>query len=86
VKARQLIARASYGPTTLKVVGQAFDGAWVEISDHFREPAEIEAARLRLASAILELAVEGERNPNKLRTLALEAMALTYRRLRGASG
>jgi len=84
MKARQLVAEASYGPQTIKVIGHAFDGAWAEIAHHFQDPSEIETARLRLANAILELAREDKRDPQKLRQQALEAMSLTYRRLRGA--
>jgi hypothetical protein len=30
--ARQRIAGASFGPEALRVIGQAFDAAWVEIA------------------------------------------------------
>ena len=84
MKASQLMARASYGPESLKVVGQAFDGAWAAIGHHFRGPLEIEAARLRLANAILAVAKQDSRNPEELKNLALEAIGLKYRRLRSA--
>src|SRR5262245_17881624 len=84
MKARQLIAGATYGPATLKVIGLAFDGAWAEIAQHFHDPLEIEAARLRLANTVLELVKQAGQDPEELKTLALQAMALTYRRLRGA--
>jgi hypothetical protein len=83
VKARQLIASASYGPEALKVLGQAFDNAWAEIAHHFQDPPEIEAARLRLANVILDLARQGTRDPEGLKNLALQMLSLTYRRLRG---
>jgi hypothetical protein len=82
VKARQLIAGASYGPETLAVIGQAFDGAWAEIAHQFHDPLEIEAARLRLANAILAVAKQDSRNTEELKKLALQAMASQYRRLR----
>jgi hypothetical protein len=82
VKARQLIAGASYGPATLKVVGQAFDGAWAEIADHFHDPLETEAARLRLANTVLELVKQAGQDPGVLKAMALRVMVLTYRRLR----
>jgi hypothetical protein len=85
VKAHQLIAGASYGPETLKVIGQTFDGAWAEIAHQFHSPLEIEAARLRLANAILAVAEQDSRDPEELKNLALQAMTLTYRRLRSAS-
>jgi hypothetical protein len=73
------------GPGTLKVIGQAFDEAWVKIAHHFQDPPEIEAARLRLANIVLVLANGGTGDPEGLRSLALQMMALTYRRLRAAS-
>ena len=85
VKASQLIARASYGPESLKVIGQAFDGAWAEIAHRFHSPLEIEAARLRLANAVLAVAKQDSRNPEELKSLALQTMTSKYRRLRGAS-
>jgi hypothetical protein len=85
VKARRLFAGASYGPKTLKIVGQAYDSAWSEIEPHFRESRQAaEAARLRLADAIMVGAKRGIRDPEGLRNLALQMMALTYRRLRGS--
>jgi hypothetical protein len=47
VKARQLIDGASYGPDALKVIGQAFDEAWLAIAGNFGSDS-IEVARLRL--------------------------------------
>jgi hypothetical protein len=35
MSARQLIEGASFGPETLKVVGEAFDAAWAEIAGNF---------------------------------------------------
>jgi hypothetical protein len=35
MKARKLIDGASFGPETLKVVGQAFDEAWTQIAGNF---------------------------------------------------
>jgi hypothetical protein len=83
VKARQLLAGAAYEPEALKIIGQAFDGAWAEIAHHFPRPLEMEAARLRLANVILDLAKQDTRDSERLKNLALQVMALTYRRLRG---
>src|SRR5436309_2572133 len=58
-RARQLIDGASYGPEALKSLGQAFDAAWLEIAGNFGDdPRDIEAARLRLAKALLLIADE----------------------------
>lgn len=77
MKARQLIDGVSYGPETLKVIAEAFDRAWPEIGGNFgTDPRDIERARLRLANAILSVAMEDSRDVEVLKRGALEAMAL----------
>jgi hypothetical protein len=57
VKARALIANASYGPNDLKILGKAFDDAWAQIAPNVSSRADaIDAARYRLATMILGLA------------------------------
>ena len=57
MNARELIDSASFGPDALKVIGQAFDEAWVSIAGSFDEnPLTVQAARLKLANAILAAA------------------------------
>jgi len=80
MKARKLIDGASYGPDALKVIGQAFDEAWQEIAGSFgNDPQDIEAARLRLAEAVLSVAFEDSRDAEILKRAALQRMALDYR-------
>jgi len=80
MRARQLIDGASFGPDTLKAVGQAFDQAWAQIAGNFgNDPSDIERARLRLANAMLSVASEDSREVAVLVRAALEAMALGYR-------
>jgi hypothetical protein len=80
MKARHLIDSASYGPEALKTIGQAFDEAWREIAGNFgSDPVEIEAARLKLADAVLSVAAEDSRDVEALKNGALQAMALGYR-------
>jgi hypothetical protein len=67
VKTRRLIAGASYGPKTLKINGQAFDGAWAKIAHHFQDQPEMEAARLRLANIVLDLRSKGAETPRNSR-------------------
>jgi hypothetical protein len=75
VRARQLIDGASFGPDTLKAIGAAFDAAWAEIAGSFgNDPIAIEAARLRLANAILSIASENSRDVEVLRRAALQVM------------
>ena len=64
MKVRHLLA--SYGPTQLHVIFQAFDPAWAA-----------ERGRMRLAHAILAVAQENEDTAG-LKNAALEQMALDY--------
>ena len=80
MKARRLIEGAEFDPPTLSVVYQAFDAAWSEISHHFGElPQDIENGRARLAHAILLVAGEDSRDVERLKTEALQIMALAYK-------
>lgn len=80
MKARRLIDGASFGPATLKAMGQAFDEAWTQIAGNFgTTPLEVESARLRLAEAMLSVVTEGSTDVAVLKTGALQAMALDYR-------
>jgi len=80
MRARQLIDGASFGPDTLKAMGQAFDQAWAQIAGNFGDDtSDVERARLRLANALLSVASEDSRDVAVLVRAALEAMALGYR-------
>ena len=78
MKARRLIDGASFGPATVKAMGEAFDQAWAQIAGNFSE-AQVEDARLRLAEAMASIATEGSTDVAALKTGALEEMALDYR-------
>jgi hypothetical protein len=78
--ARRLIDGASFGPATLKVIGQAFDEAWAEIAGNFGDnPAQIENARLTLAEALLSVTTEESTDVAVLKKGALQVMALDYK-------
>jgi hypothetical protein len=80
MKARRLIDAASFGPEAVKALGQAFDEAWASIAGNFgSDPKAIEAARLRLANALLSIASEDSRDVEVLKKAAMEAMATRYR-------
>ena len=82
MKAHRLIEGANFDPETLSVVFKAFDAAWAEIADHFGElPKDIESGRVHLARAVLTLAHEDSRNVERLKTEALQIMAMAYRGL-----
>jgi hypothetical protein len=69
----------SYDADTLKVIAQAFDAAWVDISHHFHGDPSIEDARLRLAHAVLVVAREDSDDAERVKKDALQVMALAYR-------
>ena len=73
--ALQLIDSPSFGPEALKAIGEAFDAAWTEIAEEIgADPVAIEAARLRLANAVLSDASEDSRDVEALKRGALQAM------------
>ena len=80
MKARQLIDGASFGPETVKAMGEAFDQAWAEVAGNFGDnPSQIASARLRLADAVISVTTEGSTDVAALKNGALQAMALDYR-------
>ena len=80
MKARRLIDGASFGPETLKVVGQAFDEAWVLIAEKYgKDASAVENGRLQLAEAMLSVANEASTDVAALKAGALEVMAMEYR-------
>jgi len=81
VKAKQMISGASYGPEALKVIGQVFDEARLEIAGNFGDDAiDIQKARVRLAGALLSIVHEDSRDVGVLKQAALERMAQDYKR------
>jgi hypothetical protein len=82
MKARALISAASYGPETLKLIFQAFDAAWTEIAHHFEgHPAQVDAARERLAHAVLAVADEHSKDVHGLKRRALQVLGMSYGRM-----
>ena len=76
-EARALISKASYGPDTLKAMGQAFEEAWLDIAGNYSFAAT-ECARFQLANVLLSVASEGCNDVNALKRYALELMARRY--------
>ena len=74
--ARKLIAGASYGGDTLRMIGRAFDDAWAEVAQNYRSPLAVEAARLKLANIVLSLAEEGERSSEQLKDRAVRILCI----------
>ena len=73
-KARAIIDAASYGPMTVRIMGKAFDDAWTEIAGNYKSKIAKKGARLALANVVLNLAAEGERDPQKLKDRAVRTM------------
>ena len=76
---RHFIEGAAFDPTTLGVIGTAFDRAWSEIETSLRRDGR-DLARSRLAEAILIVAADHEcHDIAALKTEALQVLALAYR-------
>jgi hypothetical protein len=76
---RRFIEDVAFDPTTLVVIGTAFDRAWSEIGHHFGE-TDVDVARSRLAEAVLIVAVDHQSHDiAALKTEALQVLALAYR-------
>jgi hypothetical protein len=73
MKARKLLENATLGPADLKIVSQAFDQAWEQIKGRYQTNAlAFEAARIRLATAVLAGYRVGLLDPNLIRARALD--------------
>jgi hypothetical protein len=80
MRARQIVESGSFGPETLKVAYQAFDEAWQSVASYFgSDPVTIEAARTKLANAILAVCHEESRDFRALKMAALAILARHYR-------
>jgi hypothetical protein len=80
MKARRLIETSTLDPETLTIVCKAFDDAWAEISQHFAgDETETGSARMRLAHAVLIVAREDSKDPDRVKNDALQVMALPHR-------
>ncbi len=65
----------TYDPDTLKKIGEIFDTAWAAIAGNFAG-SSCDAARLQLATIILEFAADGDCNLLELKCRAIGAMRL----------
>ena len=65
---------------TTQAIGKAFDAAREDIAGNFgNDPGQVEAARLKLANAMLSMANEESRDVELLKQAALERLPLDYR-------
>jgi hypothetical protein len=65
----------TFDPDTLKKLGETFDKAWAAIAGNFTGSSR-DAARLQLATIILEFAADGDCNLLELKCRAIGAMRL----------
>jgi len=80
MRAAKILAGCTYGPETVKTIGKAFDDAWANMAEHFAGDAKrAEAARERLAHAVLIAAKEDSWDSESIKSMALQIMALSYR-------
>jgi hypothetical protein len=80
MKAHQLFDNSIYTPQQLALIQAAFDGAWEQIARDVSPRREaIEAARLKLAEAVLAAAQNGLTDSNNLKERALKMFADPYR-------
>ena len=71
----RLIDAAAFGTEAMKALDQAFAEAWQNIEGNFgNSPTEVDAARLRLANALLSVAFEHSRDVEMLKRAGLQAM------------
>ncbi len=70
-----MIPAASYDPDTLRVLQLAFDEAWIDVQSALGvTPLKPELLKTRLAERIMEAADKGERDPKRLKLIALRAI------------
>jgi hypothetical protein len=66
------IGGAVFGPEAVDAMGHAFDQAWAEIAGNYGASlVEVEAARLKLAEAVLTIAAQGSTDVAVLKYAAL---------------
>jgi hypothetical protein len=66
---------AAYDPETLGVLIRVFDEAWIDIQTMLvAPPLDANAMRSALAKRIMEAANDGERDPWRLKMIALQAI------------
>jgi hypothetical protein len=75
MRAAKILSGCTYSPETLETIGKAFDDAWISIAEHFTgDASRAEAARERLAHAVLVAATEASRDSEPIKAMALQIM------------
>jgi hypothetical protein len=76
VKARSLLEGSIHTPGTFAVIGKTYDDAWVEIAHRFN--GDVQKTRLRLAHAVLAVALDNGQSAETLKNAALKVTALAH--------
>jgi hypothetical protein len=66
-----------FGPDTVRLLGEALDEAWRSLQTngvYFTSRGQAEATREKPALRIIEMAKQGERDPQRLRADALQRL------------
>ena len=67
---------SSFDPETLSLLSRVFDEAWIETQVTLgNKPLDATAVRSALAKRIMAAAKGGERDPDRLKLIALQAVA-----------
>ena len=62
----------TFDPETLKILMRAFDEAWPSVAGRCHHYLNTQVTRERLASIVLEIGRQGERDVEALKSLALQ--------------
>ena len=76
---RRLVEGSSFTSETLSVIFRAFDEAWASVAPQFADDPQ--DARERLAHAVLLVAREDSRDPERLKSEALQIFTLATTRI-----
>jgi hypothetical protein len=77
MRARRIIDGASFDPDVLKIVREAFEDCWREVSGAF-SPEEFDDAREFLAKTVMATAREDSVSTGPLHEAAMQAMQRRY--------
>jgi hypothetical protein len=65
---------------TIALIGRVYDEAWLELQgkSYFRSDADKTGARTAIATRIMAAVAVGERDPERLKLMALQAATLNF--------
>ena len=75
-KAKELIAGAAFGPQKVAQLARVFDAAWDVVKAEYQSRLAVEAARLKLANIVINLAKEEEQDDQKLKDRAVRILSV----------